>query len=177
MNMQNVDKKLREAEFFLDKMRKQERKAFGDKERFDFYLSAFLNAARTVDYRLRHEQGEKYETWRKAWGSKLAPAENGLIKFMVDDRNVEVHESGSGRMAEAKEVKVGTGGSYSDSSGTLLVMGSPGPMIGSDTGVTIHMSRYYFTIAGTERIATEACAEYLALLARMVSGYKTEVAQ
>jgi hypothetical protein len=41
----HVDKKLREARFFLDQMREQERRAFGDKEPFDFYLSAFLNAA------------------------------------------------------------------------------------------------------------------------------------
>jgi hypothetical protein len=52
---QMVEKKLREARSFLDKMIDQESTAFGDKEQFDFNLSAFLNAARTVDYRLRHE--------------------------------------------------------------------------------------------------------------------------
>jgi hypothetical protein len=36
-----VQKKLREARFFLDQMREQERRAFGDKERFDFYLARF----------------------------------------------------------------------------------------------------------------------------------------
>jgi hypothetical protein len=38
----------------------------GDKEPFDYYLSAFLNAARTVDYRLRDQQGATYVSWRKA---------------------------------------------------------------------------------------------------------------
>jgi hypothetical protein len=36
--MFNVDKKLREAQFFLEKMRERERMAFGDPEVFDFLL-------------------------------------------------------------------------------------------------------------------------------------------
>ena len=72
MNIDNVEKKLHEAAFFLDKMRDQERKAFGDKEPFDFYLSAFLNAGRVVDYRLRHEQGSIYPSWRTAWDAEAS---------------------------------------------------------------------------------------------------------
>jgi hypothetical protein len=36
-------------------MREQEERFVGDKEPFDYYLSAFLSAGRSVDYRLRHE--------------------------------------------------------------------------------------------------------------------------
>src|SRR5258707_431645 len=97
MDLPNVDKKLREARFFLSKMADQERLAFGDKEPFDFFLSAFLSAGRSVDYRLIHEQGMLYRTWRKAWDAALSPSNAGLIKFLVDDRNLEVHASGSGR--------------------------------------------------------------------------------
>jgi hypothetical protein len=91
MNLNQIEKKLREAEFFLGKMQKQESRAFGDKEPFDFCLSAFLNAARTVDYRLRHEQAATYPSWRTAWDARLAHNEKSLIKFLVDNRNVEVH--------------------------------------------------------------------------------------
>ena len=65
--MHNVEKKLREARFFLNKMTEHERLAFDDKEPFDFYLSAFLNAGRTVDYRLRYEQAAVYPNWRIGW--------------------------------------------------------------------------------------------------------------
>ena len=58
MNIESVEKKLREANSCLAKMRDQESRAFGDKEPFDFALSAFLNAARTVDYRLCHVAGK-----------------------------------------------------------------------------------------------------------------------
>src|SRR5258706_14214257 len=106
MNIERVEKKLGEVRFFLRKMIEQERMAFDDKEPFDFYLSAFLNAARTVDYRLCHEQGAIYRAWRKAWNSKLALTDNSLIKFMIDDRNVEVHESGSGRSAKPNDIEI-----------------------------------------------------------------------
>jgi hypothetical protein len=99
MNIEGVEKKLREGRFFLNKMIEHERRAFGEKEPFDFYLSAFLSAARTVDYRLRHEQAAIYPAWRTAWDSRNQ-ADQGLIKFMVDDRNVEVHASGSSRVVK-----------------------------------------------------------------------------
>jgi hypothetical protein len=56
----------------LDKMIEQEAMAFNDKEPFEFYLSAFLNAGRTVDYRLRHEEAT-YPTWREGWDETLTP--------------------------------------------------------------------------------------------------------
>jgi hypothetical protein len=46
--IENVEKKLREARFFLDKMIDHDCKANKDKEKFDFYLSAFLSAGRTA---------------------------------------------------------------------------------------------------------------------------------
>jgi hypothetical protein len=172
VNIDNVEKKLREAEFFLDKMRDQERKAFGDKEPFDFYLSAFLNAGRVVDYRLRHEQGAIYWLWRVAWNAKLPINEQELIEFLVKDRNVEVHESGSRRDAKIEGLEVG--GSYSDASGTLEIFGSPGARLGTNTKVVIYKSVYWFTIQGIDRKATEACEEYLLLLKRMVAQFKTD---
>jgi hypothetical protein len=42
------EKKLREAHRFLNEMRAQEQKAFGDKEPFDHWLSAFLSAGMSV---------------------------------------------------------------------------------------------------------------------------------
>jgi hypothetical protein len=169
--MSNVEKKLREAQFFLDKMRDQEGRAFGDKEPFDFYLSAFLNAVRTVDYRLRHEQAA-YPAWRETWNANHSREDDG-IKFVSDDRALEVHESGSARIAQAKEIKLGPGGSYSDASGKLEVFGSPAPLIaGTDAGAILSVPRYVYTIDGTERPVTEVCAEGLEALKQMVTEYK-----
>jgi hypothetical protein len=59
---------------------------------------------------------------------------------------------------------------YSDKSGTLYVYGPPGT-----PPAAIDKSTYAFTIEGTERKATEACAEYLALLNQMVAKFTAEV--
>jgi hypothetical protein len=141
----------------------QEQIAFGDKEQFDRLLSAFLNAARTVDYRLRYECKATYPNWRKAWNASHQ-SEDRFIAFMVNKRDIEVHESGSGRIVKPKEIRIGIGGSYSDKSGTLWVMGSPSPLVGDNTGATITTPQYFFEIFGTERPVTEVCKEYLTIL-------------
>jgi len=169
MNVEGIEKKLREAKFFLNKMSEHERMAFKDQEPFDFYLSAFLSAARTLDYRLRHEQAAVYPTWRTAWDTTLTQAQQGLIKFMVDDRNVEVHESGSSRVVKTENRELGPG-THSFASGTMDIVGPPGvaPL------AIIQTPAYNFTIEGTERKATDACEEYLALLGRMLATFKAD---
>jgi hypothetical protein len=176
MNLEQIGKKLREADFFLGKMREQESRAFGDKEPFDFFLSAFLSATRTVDYRLRHEQKAIYPKWRAAWNASLSPGQNALIKYMVDDRNVEVHESGSGRSLKSEEIPISGSTTYSDKSGTLHVFAPPRALMPDKAGPDVVISKpsYHFTIGGTERSATEACAEYLSLLSGMVGQFKAD---
>jgi hypothetical protein len=61
MELPRVHKKLAEAHYFLRLLRDQEPRIGGDKNAFDFLLSAFLSAARSVDYRLRDEHKATYE--------------------------------------------------------------------------------------------------------------------
>src|SRR6267142_1909861 len=119
LELRRVHKKLAEAHYFLRLLRDQEPRIGGDENPFDFLLSAFLSAARSVDYRLRHEHKATYEPWRKTWDARLTAQDASLIKFMVDDRNLEVHESGSGR--GVKDEQIAVHGSYSDKSGTITV--------------------------------------------------------
>jgi hypothetical protein len=152
--VENVERKLREARFFFAEMFKQEHGAFGGKEQFEFYLSAFLSAGRTVDYRLRHEQGATYPKWRTAWDAALTPEQRDLIKFMVDERNDEVHESGgSTPSVETMVVEL--------KAGDATIASAPIPM-------------YCFTVNGTDRKVTEACEEYLTLLRQMVAKFKAD---
>ncbi len=167
MNIESVEKKLREAQFFLSKMTEQEQRAFGEREPFDFYLSAFLSAARSIDYRLRHEQKAIYPVWRSAWNAKLSLDEDKLIKHMVDDRANEVHESGSGRSAGFEGIAVM--GGYSDPSGTLTIFAPPGT-----PPAVFNKPAYYFTLGGTNHKVTVVCAKYLALLDRMIAAFKAD---
>jgi hypothetical protein len=125
MNLSQVHKKLAETDFFLGKMREQEERFVGDKDPFDYYLSAFLSAGRSVDYRLRHEQGALYRPWRATWDAGLSPAENALIKALVDDRTIEAHESGSGRSVGKEGVEFGIGEHRLPGGGGMVTISGP----------------------------------------------------
>jgi hypothetical protein len=172
-----IDKKLREAAHFLNEMRKQEQKAFGDREPFDFNLSAFLNAATSARVAYRKEQDRErnaaIKNWKAAWENGLTGDAKRIYDFMQVDRVAEVHKGGSSRDVKNNAIKVGVGVVYSDGSGTLTVMGSNIPGSGM-AGAVLTKPHYYFTIDGIERDVTKVCAEYLALLERMAAQFKMD---
>jgi hypothetical protein len=168
MDITRVHKKIAEATFFLGKMAEQECQFFGDREPFDYYLSAFLSAGRTVDYRLRHEQSAIYPDWRKTWDAALSPTEKRLIKFMVDERNDEVHESGSSHCVGQEGVPLPSGTSSLDGA-TIFISNPPG-----EPPPIAYRPTYSFTIDGTERKAVDACAQYLGLLKQMVGKFEAD---
>jgi len=161
LNIKNAEKKVREARFFLRKMSKHEHPtfvAFGDREKFDFYLSAFLNAGMSVRGAFHVEQDRKRDkavkTWKKAWEDRLTPEQTRLWDFMRKDRAHEVHRSGSSRKAVTEKREVGAG-TYRLKSATVTIAVPPDVR----SGIHMQMPTYSFTIAGTERKATEACGE------------------
>jgi hypothetical protein len=173
MDLTRVHKKIEEAQFFLGKMTEQERQISGDKQPFDYFLSAFLYAARTVDYRLRHEQGAVYRPWRTDWDAGSTAEQRRLMKFIADDRAEEVHESGSRREVGQEGVKFGIGEHQLPDGSTLRVSGIPKVLSGIDPAVVAYKPTYSYTIDGTERKVTEACIEHLGLLRQMVTEFET----
>jgi hypothetical protein len=168
LDLSRIKSKIAEAEFFLGKMTLQEQRLIGPREPFDYYLSAFLSAGRTVDCRLRHEHKSLYKPWRKAWNTRLTPKEDSLIKFMVDDRNLEVHEGGS-RRTVGQESVVLPSGRYRTPDGIFTTDELPGV-----SPNVIFRPSYSFTIHGANHTVTEACRNYLALLRRMVVDFETD---
>jgi hypothetical protein len=82
----------------------------------------------------------------------LSSADDCLIKFMVDDRNEEVHASGSGRSMGTQDIEVGD--TYTDKSGTLYTYQAPALHLSEGSPIprtVIRKPTYAFTIAGTER--------------------------
>ena len=162
--MLRVGKKLRETRFFLRKLDERAQMAFGDHEEFDFYLSALLSAARSVDCRLHYEEGDTYVAFRKSWDNALQGNEQVLIKFMVDDRNVEVHGSGSNRAEYESRIPVF--GSYQDKLGEVMVSAPPGC-----PSAEIIKPAYSFTIGGQQFPVIECCRRYIELLERLLADY------
>jgi hypothetical protein len=168
LDFSRVHKKLAEANYFFQLLMQQEQCTIGyHREPFDYLLSAFLNATRTVDYRLRHEQGTTYKPWRAAWDATLTPEQRGMMKYMANDRAAEVHRTGSGRSVKKEQVVLRPG-RYRTHEGLFDygdVPGIPPPTVCLDT-------YNYITDDGTERRATEVCRDYLALLQRMVADFE-----
>jgi hypothetical protein len=163
--MTSVKKKVREAAFFLGKLQECDRLAFGDHEHFDYYLSAFLSAARSVEYRLRYSHDTRYATFReKVWEPGLAPEQQRLLKFMADDRNLEVHEAGSGRSEGEKRIPVRS--RYENGSGSMTVFGPPGA-----PPAEIVKPTYTFQIDGRQVSVVDYCREYLQLLERLIDEF------
>src|SRR5215470_14909304 len=100
MDLTGVEKKIREAEFFLDRMRDFESRMLPG-EQFDFYLGAHLNAARSVEYVLHQEHGASYGPWRRKWTWTNGPADD-LLRFFSEDRNFEIREGGAKRAEKDK---------------------------------------------------------------------------
>jgi hypothetical protein len=91
--------------------------------------------------------------------------------FIVKDRGDEVHDSGSSRSVAGEEIAVYD--MYSDTSGTVTISAPPI----TSSALPPHPAckpRYVLTIAGTQWKATEACAEYLGLLNRMVEKFMAD---
>jgi hypothetical protein len=82
-------KKLREARFFLGWMAKAANSTDVEREDFEFYLSAFLSAGRSVTFALQHElKQEGYRGRFEAWQKTLSEEDRQLLDFFVGQRNV-----------------------------------------------------------------------------------------
>jgi hypothetical protein len=127
----------------------------------------------TVDYRLRHEQDAIYRVWRKAWDALLSPSQDSLIKFMVDDLNVEVHESGSGRSLKSEAIPMPT--VRPEQAGLMHAIGVPMFAVSNnESPAVVYKPGYYFTIDGMECRAVDTCAEYLKLIEQIVGKFKMD---
>jgi hypothetical protein len=167
MELRRIEKKLREAEFFLFHLKQREQYPLGNAEELDFLLSAFLSAARTVDYRLRHEQGDGYRAWRKEWDERMDPNDRLLVKFIDDDRALEVHESGSGRTEKLFPMGV-----RMEEGKVVGFVPLPAPRPGAIAKPDFF---YSVTVDGKEERATDVCERYVALTKAMLEAFGTRL--
>src|ERR1700730_14815219 len=102
---ESILKKRREAAYFL---KQTVRETGGELETTEFLLSAFLSAARTVELRATHVYGDIFRTFRAGWKVRH-PVDEVVTKQMADDRNLEVHERGSGHVEARERISILTG--------------------------------------------------------------------
>jgi hypothetical protein len=76
-------RKLREARFFLDRLRSRVKTFPLDPEEVACLLSAFLSAARSVSYTLRLGRQEHYDAWLPQWLAGISDEERAICQSMV----------------------------------------------------------------------------------------------
>lgn len=159
-----TQKKLREARFFAELLGKANRQPVrNEPEQFEYYLSAFLSAARAVTWVLQHEEKDRYDAWSPAWFNSRSPEDQTLLKDMITRRNF-VQKRGGTQTDEdweyvpVTEVEQDNQGHPAYGFHWFGPPGTPPPTVG--------MPVYSFKGSGEE--VTSACQRYLELLDKLV---------
>ena len=186
MEYPNTQKRLREAKFFLGHLQQQAFATGGrlavsrpamptDSEAFQFFLSAFLSAARSVTFVLQKEFGNRtaYDEWRDRW-FETHSEEKGLFEFMNSRRRKSVHQGITGHRTKQETIPL-----------TLIEVMSSGPSRGhlayygfhyyGPLGVephTIERTTYHFDfIGGSEEEVVATCSRYITFVEQFVSDF------
>jgi hypothetical protein len=163
-----TQKKLRETQFFLAKLATEAFTECLDREDFEFYLSAFLSAGRSVTFALRFEQTALYKEWFPGWEATLSPDDSELFDFMKGQRNTTQKEGEAKTDVAIEYIPVmelrkprGTHPAYD-----VSWFGPPGEPLPT-AGVKV----YRFEIAGQKEEVLALCRRYLSLLEALVDAF------
>ena len=127
-----TQRKLSEALFFFKLLYGQTQGPDYDAEKFGYYLSAFLSAARSVTFVLQAEDKDHYDALYSAWEAGLAEADLKLWRHVNDQRVAEVHRKGADvdTTWEWRPVRHVFGMSGRAVPTSSFVVGSPGAQVG-----------------------------------------------
>jgi hypothetical protein len=160
-------KKLREAEFFFALLAGEQAaimKTHG--ESGEYYLSAFLNAARAVTFRMQYEAKAAYDAWFPGWKGLLSDDDRALLNFHNEQRRLSVHEGGPDTISITEVIpawmltaEMGRRGGVFE---VFHMIGTPPPTV----------QRNYMGFRGLEQErVVESCEKYLALLQRLIRDF------
>ena len=162
--------KLAEAQFFLLELNSLRGRVFSTGlGAYEFYLSAFLSAARSVTYVLQAEQKDKYDAWCPAWRNALPPAELSLLVFFNEQRVHTVHRKGAEVALGCEPLSLHEYLASASREGAHVEiwngpLGNPPP--------TFSRTIRSFRLAEKEVEATQACKDYFAVIAKLVDAFE-----
>ena len=163
-----IQKKLREAKFFLSHMMQSARSTRLDHEHFEFHLSAFLSAARSVTNFLENNQ----RAWWSQWKTGRPGDDRQLLNQMTKQRDNEVHEKGADVAHQLEDVPLSK---IETASGLHAAYA---PSFGEPWGEPqISLKVYYFTLGEATVNVIETCQRYVGLLERAVEEFSKAQAE
>jgi len=161
IGIERIQKKLREAKFFLSH---DAICAFHclDHEHVEFHLSAFLSAARSVTNFLEKDN----QRWWCQWKKRQPEADRQLLDQMRKQRKNEVHKKGADVAHQLEDVPLSK---IETASGLHAAYA---PSFGEPWGEPqISLKVYYFTLGETTVNLIETCQRYVGLLERAVEEF------
>jgi len=166
IGIERIQKKLREAKFFLSHMIQSGRSTRLDHEHVEFYLSAFLSAARSVTNFLEKDDQRWWCQWKKG------QADRELLDQMRKQRKNEVHRKGADVAHQLEDVPL----SKIETASALHAAFAPS--FGEPWGEPqVGLKVYYFTLGGETVNAIETCQRYVGLLERAVEEFSKAQAE
>jgi hypothetical protein len=164
--LERASRKLRETRFFLGHMELTEAKGetgfSADPDVFPFFLSAFQAAARSVIQTLRTGRcGPIIDKWQADLNAK----DRALLAFMTEERDNEVHRSGTTEQATWDMVPLTEirQPQYAHPAYGHHFFGLPGT-----STPTVGVRRYSYDVGGFTDRVTNIAARYTALLEQLV---------
>lgn len=184
MNTPRADYKLREAKFFLDHLKTENKKSVrNDPEAFKYYLSAFLNAAYSVKQVLpteTHIKGERFNGWCKEWRQNLSSNDKKLIDFFeapeTGQRGMEVHKLGAETLRKEKAVRAESLPGFEVFGPPAFFYGEANVQAAREAGVPgaqawVYMQETVFKRDG-EPPVIQTCEGYVVLLERLLHDFQ-----
>ena len=182
-----AQKKLREARFFLACLQDEENRTKGPNEEiFDYYLSAFLGAAYSVEEVLKFElrSGAVVSAWRGA----LKDKGDTFYEDMMTLRHSEIHREGARRARESKAVATGPADHPSVgwhlqpfAAARFYMNNAPWPVTPEEIAVTdklglppgtrswIYVDHHLLELKGQREDAIKVCSRFVTLLEDLLS--------
>ena len=165
--IESTQKKLCEARFFCAKLEHESRTPpTREPEVLEFYLSAFLSAARSVTFALQSEEKQKYDAWFPMWLGSRSPEEKEILKLFRAQRNRVLKEGVADVAPDWALVPV----TQLQTSGTpypahLLWWGESVPEVG------VRILRFDSSLGVTDSDVIPTCTRYITLLDQLVGDF------
>lgn len=163
-------KKLRETRFFLARLFNESKRVVrNEPDAFQFYLSAFLSAARSVTFALQWEEKGKYDAWFSTWLDNRTDDDHKVLSFLKTQRNIEQKQGGA-EVAIAWECVPATEVQIDDRWHPAYYgfhsFGPPGI-----PPATVGRAVHYFELGSSEAEVTAICKRYTDLLDELVRDF------
>jgi hypothetical protein len=152
--IERTQRRLRQARFFYEHLLDPPRTTTIGSEAFLFYFSAFIQAARSVTWTLKHEETEKWKAWEPKWKARRTTGEQKLLDFRNELRTAETHRSGANLWVELKQEAL-----------DVIHLDS------RTTQATLRLNISYYFDEEQKHEVTALCRRYLELLETMVKDF------